>query len=167
MKSCTFFGHRDTPDEIKPKLKSAIIDLIENHNVTMFYMGCEGSFDKMAYSTLKELKSLYPHIDYVRVLAFMPRKTNEDYSNTILPEVVATSHPRYAISRRNEWLVEKCDYVVAYVLTSYGGAYRYYTLAKQKGKSIINLAKNKVQEHYCILELYLVTRTGIEPMIPP
>lgn len=141
MKSCTFFGHRNTSSEIKPMLKSAVIDLIENHAVTMFYVGCEGSFDYMTYNILKELKITYPHIDYARVLSYMPKNNDEDYSDTILPETVAVSHPRFAICRRNEWLIEKCDYVIAYVLTSYGGAYRFLGLAKRKGRIIYNLAK--------------------------
>jgi hypothetical protein len=27
---CTFFGHRDTPQEIKADLKNLLVDLIEN-----------------------------------------------------------------------------------------------------------------------------------------
>lgn len=37
-KACTFFGHRDCPETIKPKIRMAVIDLIENHGVTMFYV---------------------------------------------------------------------------------------------------------------------------------
>lgn len=32
-KVCTFFGHRDCPSSIKPTLRKALIDLIENHAV--------------------------------------------------------------------------------------------------------------------------------------
>ena len=39
MSACTFFGHRDCPSSIKPKLREALIDLIENHTVDMFYVG--------------------------------------------------------------------------------------------------------------------------------
>ena len=139
-KSCTFFGHRNTPFEIKPMLKSAIIDLIENHDVIMFYIGCEGNFDYMAYSLLKELKLIYSHIDYARVLAYMPKKTDEDYSDSIYPEDVAISHPRYAISKRNRYMLEKADFVIAYVKLSFGGAEQFYSSAMKKGKKVINLA---------------------------
>ena len=73
MESCAFFGHRDCPETIKPKLRSTIIDLIENHNVDMFYVGNQGQFDAMVRSTLKKLKQEYPHIDYAVVLAYMPQ----------------------------------------------------------------------------------------------
>ena len=42
-KACTFFGHRDCPSSIKPKLREVLIDLIENHAVDMFYVGQQGA----------------------------------------------------------------------------------------------------------------------------
>lgn len=39
MAACTFFGHHDCPSSIKEKLYETIIDLIENHDVSMFYVG--------------------------------------------------------------------------------------------------------------------------------
>ncbi len=86
MKSCTFFGHRDTPSEIKPHLKSTLIDLIENYDVAMFYMGSEGSFDAMALSVVRELKLVYLHIDYAVVLAYLPKNPNQDYTHTYIPK---------------------------------------------------------------------------------
>ena len=53
-KACTFFGHRDCPETIKPKIRTAVIDLIENHGVTMFYVGNQGNFDRLVRSVLKE-----------------------------------------------------------------------------------------------------------------
>ena len=32
MAVCTFFGHRECPDTIKPKLREILVDLIVNHN---------------------------------------------------------------------------------------------------------------------------------------
>ena len=37
-KACTFFGHRDCPSSIKPRLREVLIDLIENHAVDMFML---------------------------------------------------------------------------------------------------------------------------------
>ena len=42
VSSCTFFGHRDCLEMIKPKLKEVLIDLITNHGVDMFYVGHQG-----------------------------------------------------------------------------------------------------------------------------
>ncbi len=72
---CTFIGHRDAPKEIKPTLKKVLVDLIENKNVNMFYVGNNGSFDFMVKDVLKELHQIYP-IKYYIVLAYIPKKTN-------------------------------------------------------------------------------------------
>ena len=53
MATCTFFGHRDCPETIKPKLRSTIIDLIENHNVDMFYVGNQGRFDAIVRGVVR------------------------------------------------------------------------------------------------------------------
>ena len=61
---CTFFFHIDTPPNIQPLLRTVIIDLIENKNVNLFYVGHNGNFDIMVKNTLKNLKSQYPHIKF-------------------------------------------------------------------------------------------------------
>lgn len=60
MSSCTFFGHRDCPDEIKIKLRELLIDLIINHNVDMFYVGNQGRFDTIVRRVLRDLKQKFP-----------------------------------------------------------------------------------------------------------
>ena len=72
MSACTFFGHRDCPSSIKPKLHEVLINLIENHAVDMFYVGQQGAFDGIVHSVLKELVSVYPHIRYAVVLERLP-----------------------------------------------------------------------------------------------
>ena len=87
MANCTFFGHRDCPETIKPKLREVLVDLITNHGVDMFYVGHQGQFDAYVHSKLKRLKQEYPQINYAVVLAYMPGKKTEydDYSDTMLP----------------------------------------------------------------------------------
>lgn len=142
MPTCTFFGHRDCPDAIKPKLKEVLVDLIINHGVDMFYVGNQGQFDAIVRSVLCELKEEYPQINCAVVLAYMPRKHNEfdDSSNTMLPEGIEAVHPRYAISWRNNWMLQRSDYVVTYILHSWGGAAQYAATAKRQEK-IINVTE--------------------------
>ena len=54
MVACTFFGHRDCPDSICPKLRSVLVDLIENQQADTFYVGRQGSFDELVYAALRE-----------------------------------------------------------------------------------------------------------------
>ena len=42
---CTFFGHRDAPESIKPLLRKVLLNLIENQGITQFYAGNQGNFD--------------------------------------------------------------------------------------------------------------------------
>jgi len=51
-----------------------------------------------------------------------------------------SSHPRYAIAARNKWMLERADFVVAYVKRDIGGAARFVSEAKKKGKKVINIA---------------------------
>lgn len=143
-KASTFFGHRDCPSSIKSKLRKVLIDLIESHAVDMFYVGQQGSFDSMVRSVLKELVSLYPHINYAVVLERIPPKRDEfdirDYSDTMLPEGIETVHPRFAISWRNKWMIKQSDYVVTYITHSWGGAAQFAELAEKQKKTVINLA---------------------------
>ena len=142
MTACTFFGHRECPDSIKPQLREVLIDLVMNHNVEMFYVGNQGRFDAIVHSDLREMKKGYPQINYAVVLAYIPGKQNEydDYSDTMLPEGIESVHPRYAISWRNNWMLRLSDYVVTYITHSWGGAAQYAAKAARQGKTVINLA---------------------------
>ena len=74
MSVCTFFGHRDCPIQIRPKLKSLILSLIEK-GVNEFYVGDKGSFDLMAAAVLREIHKENPAIHYAIVLAYLQRST--------------------------------------------------------------------------------------------
>ena len=111
---CTFFGHRDTPQEIELYLKPILIDLIENKNINTFYVGNQGNFDKIVRKTLHQLKTDYPYINYTIVLAYLSPKI-EDFTNTIFPEGLEQVPPKYAISKRNYWMIQNSDYVICYV----------------------------------------------------
>ena len=136
----TFFGHKDTPKEIEPTLRATLVDLIENHDATEFYVGNNGNFDTMVRRQLEDLSNTYS-ITYNVVLAYLPAKKSEydDYTNTILPEGIETAPKRFAISWRNKWMIEQADIVVTYVTHSFGGAAQFKELAERQGKTVIEL----------------------------
>lgn len=76
MKACTFFGHRDCPETIKPRLREVLTDLIINQEVDTFYIGNQGRFDGIVRGVLRELEKEYPEIHYAVVLAYLPGKKN-------------------------------------------------------------------------------------------
>lgn len=136
---CAFFGHRDAPLEIRDKLKKTVINLIEERDVTEFYVGNNGNFDRMALSVLKELSEMYPQIGYCVVYAYLPEKGGEDFEHTIYPEGIETAPKRFAIDYRNRWIVGQADIVIAYVKRSFGGAVKFVDMAERQGRTIINL----------------------------
>lgn len=119
------------------------MDLIEHHNVDVFYVGRQGMFDSIVRSVLQELMQLYPHIKYSVVLERIPKRKNEfdlnDYSDTMLPEGIENVHPRYAISWRNRWMIKQTEYVVTYVTHSWGGAAKFTETAMHQNKQVINI----------------------------
>ena len=141
MGACTFFGHRDCPSSIKGKLHKEIVRLICNHGVDTFYVGTQGSFDRMAYAALVELRQRYRYIKVYRVLAYMPKSSDADSADTIVPEGIETAYPRYAIVHRNNWMIDRSDYVICYVTHPTGGAYQAVERAKKKGKTIIAISR--------------------------
>lgn len=137
---CTFFGHRDAPQGIEDTLRKILLDLIKNKKVSMFYIGNQGNFDFMVKKVLKELGAKY----YI-VIPYMPTKTDPldtfDYSQTIYPDGLENTPPKFAISKRNMWLIEKSNVVVTYVTKTYGGAFAFKQQAIKKGKTVIELSE--------------------------
>lgn len=138
----TFFGHKDTPKEIEPTLRTTLVDLIENKGATEFCVGNNGSFDTMVRRQLEDLSQTYP-ITYSVVLAYLPDKKSEydDFTNTILPEGIEAIPKRFAISYRNKWMIQQSDIVVTYVTHNFGGAWQFKTMAERQGKIVIELSE--------------------------
>lgn len=139
MSVCTFFGHRDCPETVKPYLREVLVDLITNKGVDTFYVGNQGRFDAIARSVLRELEKEFPEIRYAVVLAYLPgeKRAYDGYSDTMLPEGIEAVHPRYAIEWRNRWMLQRADFVVIYITHHWGGAANFAEKAIRAGKTVI------------------------------
>ena len=141
MKSCTFFGHRECYDLDVSTLKKAIEELIVQ-GVTTFYVGNQGHFDNLVLTSLKKLKTIYTHISFAVVLAYLPAQKVEQspyQEHSIYPEGLENCPPRFAIERRNKWMIEQSNFCLCYVNHTWGGAYAFVKKAKTKGLVIHNL----------------------------
>ncbi len=143
----TFAGHRDAniTGEIENKLKAAIINNLGNEK-TIFYCGGYGAFDNAAAKTIKALKEDYPNIESIFVTPYLEGNRLQEFKQSFLYDEILypdlESVPRrFAISRRNKFMVESAELIIAYVNVNYGGAYEALQLAKRKGKKIINLCE--------------------------
>ena len=141
MKSCTFFGHSDSSNEISQKLNQIITQLIEEHNVDTFYVGTHGNFDMLVTKKLKEIKSLYPHINFFIVCAYLSIKRKEyiSYDNYLYPEGFEQFPPKFAITKRNNWMIDQSDYVITHVKNQLTNASKFKKRAERKGKHVINI----------------------------
>ena len=141
----TFFGHSRIPQDIKPLLIKTIVDLIVNNGVNEFYVGNHGAFDCMVRKVLMEIKKEYQNIEYSVVLAYLPTKKDEyyDYSDTIYPDLLEKVPYRFAICRRNDWMINHSDVVITYTSECFGGAYEFKKKAQKRGKIIIELYNPK------------------------
>lgn len=144
MSACTFFGHRECPESITPLLHETIVDLIENKGVTMFYVGNQGQFDLIAAYVLRALKAQYEGIDYAIVLAYLPKKHSSadsiDFSDTIFPEGIENTPIKFSVSWRNNWMLQRSDWVISYVRHSWGGAAQFEEKARRQNKQVINIS---------------------------
>lgn len=129
-------------EDITPVLRHTIINLIEKHNVNTFYVGDKGDFDNIVRKTLREICAEYPQIEYAVIPAYMPGEGyGGDSSELLCPYVFEKTPPRFAILKRNNWMLSKADFVVTYVTHTIGGAARFKELAEKQGKTVINLHK--------------------------
>ena len=142
-KTCCFFGHREVTHNIKPKLTAIIEKLITEDSVTEFYVGHQGQFDSMVYSVLKELKAKYPHIRYTVVIAYMPDEhIKEVYGeDTLFPDGMESVSKKFAISKRNDWMIQQSGFVVCYVHKITGGAAKFREKCVRKKLKVIDIFK--------------------------
>ena len=117
----TFFGHRNAPKEIEAKICTTLEELIAR-GAEKFYVGNNGDFDYMVLEKLPDNRDKFT-----------------DYSISIYPEEIDGAPPRFAIDRRNKWMVDNSDCVVTYVNRGYGGAAKFKEYAEKRGKTVINL----------------------------
>ncbi len=133
----TFCGHSKIyqTEGISKWLDTILPSLIEG-GANIFYLGGYGDFDSLAASAVRRQKIIYPGIESVLVLAYPSRDVDASrYDNSTYPPLERVP-PRFAILKRNEWMVSASDVVVSGVTHGWGGAAKTLTFAKRKNKVI-------------------------------
>lgn len=141
MYSCTFIGHSSCDPQIKTKLYSTIEKLIKEHNVTTFFVGTHGDFDYYAYMALCELEKIYD-IEILVVLSRLDKAPFYcDTSKTIFPDMVAKSPFKYAIIKRNQYMISRSQFMICYINNTFTNTYTFVKLALNKKLQLINIGK--------------------------
>jgi len=144
-----FTGHAFIPSthKVKEMVKEQIRKNIVDVNLVTCYLGGYGDFDEICACACKELKQEYGNIELVYVTPYISLSEQAKikemqnyglYDTSIYPPIENVPL-KFAISKRNEWMMTNADLIIAYVNSSYGGAYKSLQVAKRKKKKIINL----------------------------
>lgn len=134
--NCTFFGHKDAPDELKKDLKKTILFLKQQYDIQYFYIGNQGHFDCLVQEVLSEMK-----VNYSIVISSLNEYVNpNDRDKTLYPEGLEKGLPRFAICRRNDWMIKNSDIAIVYMKYRPSNCATWVEKAQKKGLLIINLA---------------------------
>ena len=149
-KKCCFAGHSKiyNSDEIYIKLLACIENLITKEDVSVFWVGNYGRFDALAAKAVQNLKTKYPHITLELVIPYLTKEIDENkeyyyqsYDHILIADISQNTPKRFYISRCNEYMVDKSDFIICYVKNSWGGASKTLDYAKRKNYIVIlNLA---------------------------
>ena len=136
----TFCGHNtvEEPDAVRHWLERTVDALIQD-GATTFYLGGYGGFDRLAAAVMWEVKNRNKGVESILVLPYLNRTTAVDlalYDGTIYPPLEKVGK-RFAIVKRNQWMVDNADVVIAYVLHEWGGAVSMMRYAIRRQKEII------------------------------
>ncbi len=141
--SCCFIGHKDCTGAIRTNLLKTIESLIKEKNVTKFYVGTQGSFDRLVYDVLCDLESIYK-IEINVVLAYLNDNCEEKYydiTKSVYPDELTKIPLRFAIRKRNSYMIDKSDYVICYMNDTFSNTFTNVKEAVKKKKQIINLGE--------------------------
>ena len=137
----TFCGHSQVANStaVAAALAKIIDDLIEE-GADEFLLGGYGEFDTMAAVAVRNAKKNYPGIRSTLVIPYIDRDYDPALYDGSLYPPLETVPRRYAISKRNEWMVANSDVIIACIQHNWGGAATTLKYAERKKKRIIDLS---------------------------
>ena len=147
----TFCGHSNF--QATPTLRQRLLKWLEQNagEYAVFYLGGYGRFDTFALDCVREYKQEHKKVKIIFVTPYLSlsyQKNRLDYEKKRYDEILYPNiecvPQKFAIIKRNRFMVENADWIVAFVNHDWGGAYSTYEYAKKKNKNIFNLANDGV-----------------------
>lgn len=134
----TFCGHShvNDADELNEWLDKVLDQLIVE-GADRFYLGGYGDFDRFAAEAVKAKKEEKPDIEMALVTAYLGRQADGEFYDYMIYPTLKDVTQRSAIPKRNEWMVDSADVVVAYVTHDWGGAAKTLEYARRCGKRVV------------------------------
>lgn len=142
----TFFGHSSyTYNEDDKKRLLQYIEQVSKGDQVNFYLGEYGNFDFFAKKCAKQYQQIHTNAKIVFITPYLNKWLEnrkeyfeKEYDEIFYPELENVPL-KYAISKRNEWMIRQADYVFVYVKTHFGGAYNALLYAAKHNKPYFNL----------------------------
>ncbi len=131
----SFLGHRSLYgyERLIERIEKAITEnIIDSNEDIVFFCGGYGDFDDLCAQVCRYIKGNLKKCEIVLVTPYMTLAQQEKIKSWIdLGLYDATIYPplenvplKFAISKRNEWMIDQSDIIIAYVKHSFGGAYQ-------------------------------------------
>ena len=149
----TFVGHSkmQTNDHLADRLEEAIRENLPMKDKFSFYCGGYGDFDNLCAKVCRDIAAERKNCEVLLITPYLTESQQKKlseiqktklYDNILYPPIENVP-PRFAILKRNEWMINEADFVIAFVSHTYGGAYKTLNFAKRKHKRILNLAEGQ------------------------
>ena len=146
----SFAGHSRVGerDKVKGAVKEVLKAVLAENEAVTCYLGGYGDFDALCAAACRELKQEFSGMEVVYVTPYMTLSEQTKmkellsfglYDAFVYPPIENTPL-KFAISKRNEWMMTNADLVIVYVNRTYGGAYRSLKVAQSRKKRIVNVA---------------------------
>ena len=142
-----FIGHREilyNIAQIENEIEKTTKELMRKHSFVEFYVGRNGDFDIIAASVIKRVRKSCDanNCELILVLPYANKDECyfEHYYDDIIYPLAPKTHYKNAILKRNEWLVDNSDLLIAYVEPDrVGGAMKTLHYAVKTNTYVINL----------------------------
>ena len=148
----TFCGHSDFhgSQDLQDKIVACIREHANGEHLS-FFLGGYGFFDSFALRCCKKYQEIDPDSRTVFVSPYRRERyfkdrpyIEENYDEILIPDGVGGEFSRFDISKRNEWMVKRADFLIAYVNHGWGGAAKTLQCAIRNEKQFVNFGCKKV-----------------------
>ena len=147
----SFAGHSlvKGADRVKERVKEEIRKNLDENRVVC-YLGGYGDFDEICARACRELKKTNANIELVYVAPYIniseqekiKEMQREGFCDSSIYPPIENVPLKFAILKRNEWMMTRADMIIAYVNHSWGGAYKSLQIARRKKKRIVNICES-------------------------
>ena len=117
--------------------------------MTEFFVGHYGRFDALAARAVKDAKKRHPEVTLTLLLPYHPFdhpiQTPKGFDGTFYPPGMETVPKKAAIARANRYMVDTCDFLIAYVWHPGSNALELTDYTRRKGKPHIAYLPREVK----------------------